>query len=139
MDLVAELEKGRTLAEIYGLTAELGRAMAEAAARELEAGRLDAAHALLEGLAVANPHDPAAWSLLALVERRRGRLLAARLCAETALRLAPADLQVRLVRAEVLLATPEERSMGRAEIAALAAADGHVGDRARRLLDALGA
>ena len=137
MNLFSELESGRTLGEIYGITAEIGRAIAELAARELEAGRLESAHAILEGLAVANPHDAAAWCLLALVERRRGRLLAARLCAETARRLAPDDLQVRLVRAEVLLATPSERQDGRTELEALAAAEGHVGERARALRAAM--
>ena len=137
MNLFSELESGRTLGEIYGVTAEIGRAIAELAARELDAGRLDSAHAILEGLAVANPHDAAAWCLLALVERRRGRLLAARLCAETARRLAPDDLQVRLVRAEVLLATPAERQDGQTELEALAAAEGHVGERARALRAAM--
>jgi predicted Zn-dependent protease len=127
-----------TLAEAQGLTADLGRAMAELAARELDGGRLENARAILEGLAISNPHDPAAWCLLALVERRRGRLLAARFCAEVALQLAPADPQVRLVRAEVLLATPEDRGEGRAEIAALSSSAGHVGDRARALLAAMG-
>jgi cytochrome c-type biogenesis protein CcmH/NrfG len=139
MDLISELESGRTLAELYGLTAEMGRAIADLAAREVEGGRLDTAHLLLEGLVLANPHDAATWCLLALVERRRGRLLAARLCAETARRLAPQDPQVRLVRAEVLLATAGERAEGRLEVEALAAEAGHVGDRARALRAALGA
>jgi cytochrome c-type biogenesis protein CcmH/NrfG len=138
MDLISELEAGRTLAELYGLTAEMGRAVADLAAREVEGGRLDTAHLLLEGLAIANPHDAATWSLLALVERRRGRLLAARLCAETARRLAPKDPQVRLVRAEVLLATAGERGEGQLELEALAGEDGHVGERARALRAALG-
>jgi predicted Zn-dependent protease len=130
-----------TAAESWGLTPDLGRLVADLAARELEAGRLDTAHAVLEGLACANPHDPAAWCLLALVERRRARPLAARLCAEVARKLAPADLQVRLVRAEVLLADPDDRSEGRREVEALAASDpgGHVGERARALCAALGA
>ena len=127
-----------TPAEAAGLTAELGRIIADLASRELEAGRLDHAHTILEGLALANPHDAAAWCLLALVERRRGRLLAARLCAETAKKLAPADPQVRLVRAEVLLATAEDRAAGRGELAVLAREPGHVGERARALAAALG-
>lgn len=137
MDLISELESGRTLAELYGLTAEMGRAIADLAAREVEGGRLDTAHVILEGLAVANPHDAATWCLLALVERRRGKLLGARLCAETARRLAPQDPQVRLVRAEVLLATAGARAEGRLELDALAAELGHVGERARALRAAL--
>lgn len=133
MNLLCELAAGRTLGEIYGVTADVGRAIADLAIREIDAGRLDGAHAILEGLAAANPHDAAAWCLLALVERRRGRLLAARFCAETARRLAPDDLQVRLVRAEVLLLSGAERPEGRRELDALAGADGHVGERARAL------
>ena len=139
MSLLADIESGKTLGELYGITPEIGRAIADLAAHEIEAGRLDDARTLLEGLAVANPHDAAAWCLLALCERRRGKLLAARLCAEAARKLAPEDAQVRLVRAEVLLATPEERGAGRAEVEALAAADGHVGERARALRAALAA
>src|SRR5512138_3295218 len=125
--------RSQTLAEAFGLTPELGRAIADLAARELDAGRLETAHAMLEGLTVMNPNDAAAWCLLALVERRRGNRLAARLCAEAACKLAPDDVQVRLVRAEVLLATPVSRDEGRQELAALASAEGHVGDRARAL------
>jgi predicted Zn-dependent protease len=135
---IDDSKPGVTAAEAWGLTPELGRLVADLAARELEAGRLDTAHAVVEGLACANPHDAAAWCLLALVERRRGRTLAARLCAEVARKLAPDDLQVRLVRAEVLLADPEDRAQGRRELEALAAGEGHVGDRARALCAALG-
>jgi predicted Zn-dependent protease len=127
-----------TIAEALGLTAEMARFTADLAARELEAGRLDSAHAILEGLAIANPRDPAAWCLLALVERRRGRILPARLCAEAAWTLAPDDPQVRLVRAEVLLAVPPEREEGRRQLAELCADSGHVGERARALVGALG-
>jgi predicted Zn-dependent protease len=127
-----------TLAEAMGITAEMGRFVADLAARELDAGRYEEAHAILEGLAITNPKDPAAWCLLALCERRRRRLLPARLCAEAAWKLAPEDPQVRLVRAEVLLAVPNERAAGRAEVEALAAHDGHVGERARALLAAMG-
>jgi predicted Zn-dependent protease len=137
MNLLCELAAGRTLGEIYGVTADVGRAIADLAARELDAGRLDSAHAILEGLAAANPHDAAAWCLLALVERRRGRLVAARFCAETARRLAPEDPQVRLVRAEVLLLSAPERPEGRRELQELAGAEGHVGERARALTAAM--
>jgi predicted Zn-dependent protease len=138
MDLLSALHAGRTLAELHGMTPDLGRLVADLAERELDAGRLDTAYAVLEGLALTNPHDAAAWCLLALVERRRGKLLSARLCAEVAVRVAPADPQVRLVRAEVLLATPEARADGRREIQALVGAGGHVGERAQALCAALG-
>ena len=132
-----ELASGKTFAEECGMTAEIGRAAASLAAKELAAGRLDGAREMAEGLALANPHDPAPWAMLALVERRRGRALAARLCSETAYRLAPEDPQVRLVRAEVLLCFTEGRAQARAELAQLATVEG-VSARARALLVALG-
>jgi cytochrome c-type biogenesis protein CcmH/NrfG len=129
---------GRTLAEEQGMTEELGRAIARVAGDELAAGRLDVAREILEGLAVTNPHDPAPWAMLAIVERRRGKLLAARVCAEVAARLAPADRQVRLVHAEVLLCDPGERPRARAALATLTDGEGEVAARARALLTALG-
>jgi predicted Zn-dependent protease len=139
MITIDELASGTTLAESQGWSEELGRAAAELAGREIEAGRLDTARQIVEGLAVTNPHDPAPWAMLALIQRRRGKVLAARVCAETAYHLAPADAQVRLVRAEVLLCTPDDRPRARAELAALVPGGGEVAERARALLIALGA
>ncbi len=138
MITIEELANGKTLAEAQGMTEELGRALARVASDELGAGRIETARQIVEGLAVTNPYDPAAWAVLALVERRRGRLLAARVCAETAHRLSPEDPQVRLVRAEVLLSTPDERPRATAELAELRSAQGEVAARARALLTALG-
>ena len=134
-----EIAGGATLAEAQGMTQELGRAIAGVASAELHAGRVEVARRIVEGLAVTNPHEPAAWALLALIEKRRGRPLTARICGETAHFLAPEDPQVRLVRAEVLLAYPAERSEARAELEALSTvAEGAVAARARALLAALG-
>lgn len=127
-----------TLAELQGMTAEVGRAIAGLARTELEEGRLEAARDILEGLAISNPKDPIPWAMLSQVERRRGRTVAARLCAEVAVRLAPDDAQVRLVRAEALLADPREAARGRGELSALADSQGAPGARARALLTALG-
>jgi predicted Zn-dependent protease len=138
MTTTQERASGTTLAEAQGMTQELGRALAKVAGDELGAGRIEAARQILEGLAVSNPHEPAAWAMLALVERRRGRLLAARVCAETAYRLSPDDAQVRLVRAEVLLSSPGERQRARAELSELRSAQGEVAARASALLTALG-
>jgi predicted Zn-dependent protease len=138
MITMQELASGKTLAEVQGMTEELGRALARVAGEELVAGRLEAARQMLEGLAVTNPHDPAAWTMLACLERRRGRILAARVCAETAYRLSPDDAQVRLVRAEVLLCTPDERPRAAAELTELRLAHGEVAARAQALLTALG-
>ena len=140
MITIQDVASGTTLAEAQGMTEELARAAARVAGEELEAGHLQTARQILEGLAVTNPYDPAPWAMLALVARRRGRLLAARVCAETAYRLAPEDAQVRLVRAEVLLCDPADRERARAELAAIAGAKcgERVAARARALLAALG-
>ena len=137
-DTIEALASGRTLAEEQGITQEIGDAIACLAEAELEAGRVDAARALLEGLVVTNHRDPAAWALLSRAHRRLGQPLAARFCAEVAARLAPSDLHVRLARVESLLAVPEERGAAREELGALARAnDAEVGARARALLGAL--
>ncbi|HET8540067.1 MAG TPA: hypothetical protein VFL83_09375 [Anaeromyxobacter sp.] len=137
-DVIEAVVAGRTLAEEQGITQEIGDAIACLAEAELEAGRVDAARAILEGLVVTNHLDPGAWALLSRAHRRLGQPLAARFCAEVASRLAPSDPQVRLARAESLLAVPEERSGARVELAQLAAAgDAAVAARARALLGAL--
>ncbi len=135
---IEALAAGRTLAQEQGIPQEIGDALACLAEAELEAGRVDTARAILEGLVVTNHLDPAAWTLLSRAHRRLGQPLAARFCAEVAARLAPADVRARLARAESLLAVPGERGAARAELAALAdAEDPDVGARARALLGAL--
>lgn len=137
-DVIEVRATGRTLAQEQGIPQEIGDAIACLAEAELEAGRVDTARAILEGLVVTNHLDPAAWALLSHAHRRLGQPLAARFCAEVAARLAPADPHVRLVRAESLLGVPEEREAARAELDALAAADdAGVRARARTLLGAL--
>ncbi len=137
-DVIEGIASGRTLAEQQGIPREIGDAIACLAEAELEAGRAEAARAILEGLVVTNHLDPGAWALLSRAHRRLGEPLAARFCAEVAARLAPGDAAVRLARAEALLALPEERAAARQELAALAAAeDEDVARRARALLGAL--
>lgn len=126
-----------TLAEMQGMTAELGEAIARLAEEELEAGHLASARTMLEGLVVTNHRDADAWALLSVTHRRLSQPLAARFCAEVAARLAPADPWVRLTRAESLLGVPGQRAEARSELAALAP-DGTVGARAQSLLAALG-
>lgn len=133
-----ELIEGRTLAEVQGMTEELGGAVAELAAGEAACGNLDAARVLLEGLLVTNPRAALAWALLAQVERRRGEPATALLCAEAARTLAPEDPQVRLARAEVLLALGEADGEARQELGDLRREGGDVGRRAAALLQALG-
>jgi hypothetical protein len=135
LKLVASPEKIPGTQE--ALPAEAGDVITCLAEAELEAGRLDSARAILEGLVVASPEEPRGWVLLSRTHRRLAQPLAARFCAEVALRLAPADGEARLARAESLLALPGERAEVRAELAALAA-DGQVGGRAQALLGALG-
>jgi predicted Zn-dependent protease len=144
---IDDLRAGRTLAELQGMPAELGAAMASLAAREAAGGDLEVARGILEGLVVTNPKDALAWALLSQVERRRGDPYAAVLCAEAAWRLAPEDRQVRLARAESLLAVPAEEGTGgaarreaaRAGLLALREGGDEVARRAGALLRALGA
>jgi hypothetical protein len=131
------LEDPRTLAEVQGITREMGDAVAALAEAELDAGRVETARVILEGLIVTNHLDAAAWALLSRAHRRLRQPLAARFCAEVAVRLAPADPFARLARAESLLASAPDREAGRAELAGLAG-DERVGGRARMLLAALG-
>ena len=138
MITMEEMAKGRTPAEAMGMTAEIGCAITRLAGGEMQAGRLDAAEAILEGLAVANPRDPMPWAMLSQVARRQGKVWAAYLCAEAAARLSPEDPQVKLVQAEALLGIPEEARRGKDVLAALAGEDGAVGQRAQALLRALG-
>jgi predicted Zn-dependent protease len=138
MDPLERMERGETLAEIQGFPAEVGDALAEMALREMEAGRLESARTILEGLVVTNHRDAGAWALLSGAHRRLGQALAARFCAEVAVHLAPDDPVARLARAESLLVFPEDRDEARAALAGLADAGEGVGDRARALAAALG-
>ena len=125
------------LAELPELPGDVEDVIACLAAAELDAGRLESARAILEGMVVASPEEPRGWTLLSRTHRRLGQPLAARFCAEVALRLAPGDPEARLARVESLLALPEERAAARGELATLGS-DGGVGARARALLGALG-
>src|SRR5512143_632600 len=137
-DHVEAFPDGATLAEVQGITQEIGDAIACLAEAELETGRVETARAILEGLVVTNHRDADAWALLSRAHRRLGQPLAARFCAEVAAQLAPGDARVRLARAESLLAVREERGAARAELAALAAMDdAEVAARACALLGAL--
>jgi len=135
-DLDDALEAGATLAELQGWTEELGDAIARLAAAELEAGRVATAKVILEGLVVTNPKDGVAWTLLSRTHRRLGQPLAARFCADVAVRLEPDDARPRLARAEALLATADGREEARADLEAISG-DDDVGPRARALLAAL--
>jgi predicted Zn-dependent protease len=143
---IEDLRAGRTPAEIQGLTEELGAAIAWLGAREARDGDPEVARGILEGLVVTNPRDALAWALLSQVERRRGSPATALLCAEAAARLAPGDRQVRLVRAEALLAVPasagpgweRRREAARRELAVLRDGADAVAVRAAALDRALG-
>jgi len=134
---LGNLGEDPTLAELQGMTPELGEAVLSLAEEELEAGHVATARTILEGLVVTNHRDGHSWALLAVAHRRLSQPLAARFCAEVAARLAPDDSWVRLVRAESLLGLPGPRDEARTELAALMQ-DGEVGARARSLLAALG-
>ena len=129
VDFMDPGDEARTLAEVQGITREMGDAIAALAEAELEAGRTETARAILEGLVVTNHLDAGAWALLSRAHRRLRQPLAARFCAEVAAKLAPADPVVRLARAESLLASAPERD-GRAG-GALAARGRRAGRRPR--------
>jgi tetratricopeptide (TPR) repeat protein len=137
VDLGDALERGGTLAQVQGITREMGDVIAALAEAELEAGHVEAARVILEGLVMTNHLDAGAWALLSRAHRRLGQPLAARFCAEVAARLAPDDPGVRLARAESLLVSAGEREAGRAELARLTKNE-QVGARASALLAALG-
>ncbi len=136
VNFVDGAEDARTLAEIQGITREMGDAIAALAEAELEAGRVETARAILEGLVVTNQLDACAWALLSRAHRRLGQPLAARFCAEVAAKLAPGDSVVRLARAESLLAAAADREAAREELSRLTS-DERVGARASALLAAL--
>jgi predicted Zn-dependent protease len=136
-NVIEAWKRGETLAEVQGIPVEIGDAISALAEAELEAGRVETARALLEGLVVTNHRDAVAWALLSQAHRRLGAPHAARFCAEVGARLAPEEGFVRLARAESLLASAETRDEGRAVLRELAP-DEEVGARARALLAALG-
>jgi cytochrome c-type biogenesis protein CcmH/NrfG len=133
------IEQGEaTLAEALGLTEELGGAIAGIAERELAAGRVEAARAILEGLVVTNPRDARGWILLSRTHRSLGQPLAARFCAEVAGILSPGAPAAQLARAEGLLPFPEDRANGLELLDRLAEGDGSVAERAAALRTAAG-
>ncbi|HEX9400329.1 MAG TPA: hypothetical protein VF912_09490 [Anaeromyxobacter sp.] len=136
VNFVDATEDAGTLADVQGITREMGDAIAALAEAELDAGRVETARAILEGLVVTNHLDPGAWALLSRAHRRLRQPLAARFCAEVAAKLAPGDPVVRLARAESLLATAQDREAGRDELSRLVS-DERVGPRASALLAAL--
>lgn len=137
MNVIEAIEQGRTLADIQGIPHEIGDAIACLAEAELEAGRVETARAILEGLVVTNHEDAGAWALLSQAHRRLGQPLAARFCAEVAATLSPMDPFVRLTHAESLLVTQGDgRKEACSELRAIAE-DPDVGERARVLLAAL--
>ena len=138
MSLTTHLPFGMTPAEALGFTAELARAATSVAAEELRRGCLGSSRDILEGLAILNPYDAAAWVMLADLERRQGQTLAARVCIEVALSLAPDDEQALLCRAEVMLAWPHWRAQARHDLRLLAGSSSAPGARARALLSAMG-
>lgn len=137
MNVIEAMEQGGTLAELQGIPREIGDAIACLAEAELEAGRVETARAILEGLVVTNHEDAGAWALLSQAHRRLGQPLASRFCAEVATTLSPEDPFVVVTRAESLLAVPggdrEEACAGLRSVAD----DPELGERARALLAAL--
>jgi predicted Zn-dependent protease len=127
-----------TLAELMGMTEELAGAILAIAEGELEAGRVQSARTILEGMLEANPRDAAGWVLLARVHRSLRQPLAARFSAEVAARLEPASPATRLARAEGLLPFESERPAALELLRSLAGTGGPEAARAEALLAAIG-
>jgi Flp pilus assembly protein TadD len=133
-----ELKKGASLAEILEIPAEVRELVASVAAAALDAGRVEEAEKVLEGLVAVHPREPIAWALLARAHRRTGKGLAARFAAEVARQLAPRDPEVLLSHAEVMLGEPDGRAAAVEALHALRSSPGPVGARAAALVAALG-
>jgi hypothetical protein len=127
-----------TLAELIGMTGEIGEAILAIAEGELQAGRIEPARTILEGQVAANPKDAVAWVLLSRVHRALREPLAARFCAELAWKLEPESQATRLVRAEGLLPFPAERPVAIDLLVKLVGEGGPEGERAAVLLAAIG-
>jgi len=127
-----------TLAELMGMTGEIGEAILAIAEGELRDGRIEAARTILEGQVSANPRDAAGWVLLSRVHRSLREPLAARFCAEVAARLEPGSQETRLARAEGLLPFASERQGALELLRGLALEEGGGAERARALLAAIG-
>lgn len=138
MQITERLEAGATFAEILEMPPAVRELIAGVASAALEAGRVDEAERVLEGLIAIHPRDPTSWALLARAHLRTGKELAALFAAEVGRQLAPTDPGVRLAHAEVRLASTEGREEAIEELRGLRAAQGGVGARARTLLEALG-
>jgi len=138
MEITERLEAGATFAEILEMPPAVRELIAGVASAALEAGRVDEAERVLEGLIAIHPRDPTSWALLARAHLRTGKALAALFAAEVGRQLAPADPSVRLAHAEVRLASTDGRGQAIEELRGLRAAEGGVGARATVLLEALG-
>jgi predicted Zn-dependent protease len=138
MEITERLEAGATFAEILEMPPAVRELIAGVASAALEAGRVEEAERVLEGLIAIHPRDPTSWALLARAHLRTGKELAALFAAEVGRQLAPADPGVRLAHAEVRLASTEGRGQAIEELRGLRAAAGGVGERATTLLEALG-
>jgi Flp pilus assembly protein TadD len=138
MEITERLEVGETAAEILEIPPEVKALVANVAVAALEAGRVGEAEKVLEGLVALHPRDASAWAHLARAHARTGKGLAARFAAEVARQLAPADPEVRLAHAEVLLGASDGRLAAVEELRGLRESAGAVGERAAALLSALG-
>lgn len=128
---------GQTLAQSIGMTLEIARGIAGMVVEELRAGRIENASAMAEGLVVCNPADAANWLLMSEVHRRKKDSKAARFCAEYAARLEPADDELMLALAQMMLAS-EERDPAKTELTRIAGGESGAARRAASLLQALG-
>ena len=141
MRAVVELALGRrTLAELTGLTQERAREIADRGTRLAQAGRLEEARILFEGLTASNPQDDGAHAALATIYEKLGRRDAALDSFDAALALCPEHPVALMGRGELRLRMGElEAGVQDVQRAALADPQGRTsaGRRAAGLLAVL--
>lgn len=129
----------RTLAELTGLTAEQARQIAERGTGLAQAGRLEEARILFEGLVASNPRDDGAHAALGTLYEKLGRRDAALDSFDAALALCPEHPVARMGRGELRLRMGDLLGVEDVQRAALADPEGRTsaGRRAAGLLEVL--
>ncbi|MBJ6765487.1 hypothetical protein JGU66_32440 [Myxococcaceae bacterium JPH2] len=128
-----------TLAQLQGITAEQARAVARVGCELSEAGRLEEARIVFQGLVATNPRDASAHAALGTVLQRMGRGDDALAAYNAALRLRLEDPVALANRGELRLRSGD--TGGRADLEHAVVVDPRgatrAGRRARELLEAL--
>jgi Flp pilus assembly protein TadD len=125
-----------TLAQELGFTSAQAVAIADKGYDLAEAGDVDGALVIFEGLLVLNPGDGSLHAARGAVLHQQQRLSEAEACYDAALELDPGAMLARCNRGELRVGRGDARGIHDLEIAA--SSDSQVRERARRLLKSLG-